>query len=243
MTDARHIGPRAQGVTLIEIMVALVLVGLIVVAAVSGLRSLSKSDLRESASHMAGAIRYVFDRASTSGRAHRIVFDFDTGKYWAESTDDKVYLTSGKETAEKRRKEAEKLAKEDEEEKRANERASSMGSAIPGHYLPKPYRPKRAEFGAFKETSIKPVTLPKKVKMADFYVPRLEQPLVEGQAYLYFFPLGMTEAATIHLTDAKRENFYTLVVHPLTGRVKVVSKFLETETRDQFDDAGKVVAP
>jgi len=83
VTDARHIGPRAQGVTLIEIMVALVLVGLIVVGAVSGLRSLAKSDLRESASHLAGAIRYVFDRASTSGRAHRLVFDFDTGKYWA----------------------------------------------------------------------------------------------------------------------------------------------------------------
>ena len=243
MTDARHIGQRTRGMTLIEIMIALVLVGLIVVGAVSGLRSLAKSDLRASASHLAGAIRYVFDRASTSGRAHRLVFDFDTGKYWAESTDDKVYLTSGKETAEKRRKEAEKLAKEDEEEKRANDRASSMGSAIPGRYMPKPYRPKRAEFGAFKETSIKPVTLSKKVKLADFYVPRLEQPLSEGQAYLYFFPLGMTEAATIHLTDAKRENFYTLVVHPLTGRVKVISKYVEAETRDQFDDAGKVVTP
>jgi type II secretory pathway pseudopilin PulG len=229
--------------TLIEIMVALVLIGLVVAGSAAGLRSLTKSDLRGSASHLASAIRYVFDRASTSGRAHRLVFDLDEGKYWAESTDDKVYLTSGKETAEKRRREEEKLAKEEEEEKRAEERAAYQGSALPGRYLPKPYRPKRAEFGGFKESSIRPVTLPRKVILADFYVPRLEKPLVEGQAYLYFFPLGMTEPAVIHLSDPERESFYTLVVHPLTGRVKVVNKYVAADERESVDDLGQEVEP
>jgi general secretion pathway protein H len=239
----RHIARFEHGVTLIEIMVALVLVGLIVVGAVTGLQSITKSDLRGSASRMAGAIRYVFDRASTTGRTHRLVFDFKEGSYWAEVTDDKVFLNSGKETEETRRKLAELVAKEAEEEREEAGKNEFQQAAIPARYLPKPYKPKRAEFSAFKETSIRKVTLPGKVILADYYVPRLESPLTEGQAYLYFFPLGMTEPALIHLSDAKRETFYSLVVHPLTGRVKVVNRYVEADVRETVDDEGKVVVP
>ena len=62
----------ARGFTLIEVMVAMALVAMMVAGAVVGLRSLAKSDLRATASHMAGAIRYLFDRASTTGRVHRL---------------------------------------------------------------------------------------------------------------------------------------------------------------------------
>lgn len=243
MKHARHIARSEHGVTLIEIMVALVLIGLMVVGAVTGLQSITKSDLRGSASRMAGAIRYLFDRASTTGRAHRLVFDFKEGSYWAEVTNDKVFLNSGKENEETRKKLAELIAKENEEERKEEERNEFQGSAIPARYLPKPYKPKRAEFGAFKETSMRKVTLPGKVILADYYVPRLESPMTEGQAYLYFFPLGMTEPALIHLSDAKRETFYSLVVHPLTGRVKVVNKYVEADVRESVDDEGKSVVP
>jgi hypothetical protein len=52
--------------------------------------------------------------------------------------------------------------------------------------------------------------------------------------------MGMTEAAVIHLSDGK-DTFYTLVVHPLTGRVSVKNSYVEADTRDQLDDEGKVV--
>lgn len=230
-----------RGFTLIEVMIVMVIVGLVTVAAVTGLRAMFKTDLRSTASRMAGSIRYLFDRASTTGKVHRLVLDFDNGKYWAEVSDDPFVLTGGKETEESRRKEAERIAKEDEVKRAQAEKEAFFGSSqIPSRYQPKPYIPKRAKFQSFKEVALKPITLKSNIVIADVYTPRLLKPLSEGKGYVYFFPMGMSEAATIHLSDGK-ESFYTLVVHPLTGRVTVKNSFVEVDTREQVDDDGKVV--
>jgi general secretion pathway protein H len=231
----------APGFTLIEVMIAMALVALMVIAGVMGVRSLAKSDLRATATRMAGAMRYLFDRASTTGRIHRLVLDFDTGKYWAEVTDDAFVFGAGKETEETRRLEAEKVAKEEEAQRIAAERDAFFGTQIPSRYIPKPFIPKRAKFDVFRGTAMKPVALKSNVTLADVYTPRLLTPLAEGKGYVYFFPLGMTEAAVIHLSDKKRETFYTLIVHPLTGRVSVKNAFVEANLTEQFDDAGKAV--
>jgi general secretion pathway protein H len=222
-------------------MIALVIVALITVVTVKGLRSFAKSDLRATASRMAGSIRYLFDRASTTGRVHRLVLDFDNGKYWAEVSDDQFILGAGKETESSRKKEAEQIAKEEELKRQAAEREASFGaSQIPTRYMPKPFMPKRAKFDAFRETAVKPVALKSGVVLADIYTPRLLKPLAVGKGYIYFFPMGMTEAAIIHLSDGK-ETFYSLIVHPLTGRVSVKNSYVEANTGDQVDDSGKVV--
>ena len=227
--------------TLIEVMVVLVLVALMVGSAVAGIRSMAKSDLRASASKMAGTIRYLFDRASTTGKIHRLVLDMDKGRYWAEVSDDRFIMAGGRETEESRRKEADKLANEAEEaQKRADEKTGL--DAMQARYKPEPFRPKRARFDAFKEMVVKPVDL-KGALIADVYTPRLADPLDVGQGYIYFFPLGMTEAAIVHLTDKKREAFYSLVVHPLTGRVQIKNSYVEPPLQKQFDDEDKEIIP
>jgi general secretion pathway protein H len=233
--------PSEGGFTLIEMMIALVIVALMTVVTVSGLRNFAKSDLRSTATRMAGAVRYLFDRASTTGHVHRLVLDFDHGKYWAEVSNDDFIIAAGKETEASRKIEAEKIAKEEEAKRVAAEKESFMGSSgIPSRYLPKPFTPKRAKFDAFRETAVKPITLKSGVLLADVYTPRLLKPLTEGKGYIYFFPMGMTEAAVIHLSDGK-EAFYSLIVHPLTGRVSVKNSFVEANTGEQVDDEGKVV--
>jgi general secretion pathway protein H len=229
------------GFTLIEVIIVVTLVALVSALSVVGLRSLTKTDLRGTATHMAGAVRYLFDRASTTGRVHRLVLDFDTGKYWAEVSDEQFFFAAGKETDETRKKEAERVAKEEEAKRAAAEKEAFFGSSIPARYLPKPFEVKRAKFNAFRETAVKPVTLKSGALLADIYTPRLQKPLSEGQGYLYFFPMGMTEAAVIHLSDKQGETFYSLVVHPLTGRVTVKNSYVEVNPREQVDDAGKVV--
>jgi general secretion pathway protein H len=234
----------ARGFTLIEVMIVLAIIALVTVLSVVGLRSFAKTDLRNTASRMAGAIRYLFDRASTTGKVHRLVLDFDNGKYWAEVSDDPFIIPGGKETDETRQKEAEKAAKEEEAKREAEEKEKFFGTqAIPSKYLPKPFVPKRAKFGTFREMVVRPSTLKSTVLLNDIYTPRLAKPLAAGQGYIYFFPLGMTEAAIVHLSDAKRETFYSLVVHPLTGRVQVKSSFVEPPLDEQVDDAGKVIVP
>ena len=225
-----------------EVLIVLLIVALVTVLSVVGLRSFAKTDLRNTASRMAGSIRYLFDRASTTGKVHRLVLDFDEGKYWAEVSDDPFIMAGGKETDETRQKEAETIAKEEEVKREAAEKEAFFGaSQIPSRYVPKPFVPKRAKFGTFRETVVKPVTLKSSVLLDDIYTPRLSKPMDAGRGYLYFFPLGMTEAAIIHLSDTQHETFYSLVVHPLTGRVSIKNSFVEPNLGEQVDDAGKVV--
>ena len=109
-------------------------------------------------------------------------------------------------------------------------------------YKPEEFRPKRAHFSAFKEMAVKPVDL-KGALIADVYTPRLADPLDAGQGFIYFFPLGMTEAAIVHITDKKREAFYSLVVHPLTGRVQIKNSYIQPPLEKQYDDEGKEIVP
>ena len=225
-----------------EVLIVIVIIAAVTILSVTGLRSFAKTNLRNTASRMAGAIRYLFDRASTTGKVHRLVLDFDNGKYWAEVSDDPFIIPGGKESEESRQKEAVAIAKEEEVKREAAEREAFFGTtAIPTKYLPKPFVPKRAKFGTFREMVVKAITLKSNVVMDDIYTPRLAKPLDAGRGYLYFFPLGMTEAAIIHLSDDKRETYYSLVVHPLNGRVSIKNSFVEPNLNEQIDDAGKVV--
>lgn len=237
-------GDGARGFTLLELMVVLVLVVFVVGSSVRGFKSLAHSDLRSAASHMSGAIRYLFDRASATGRVHRLVIDLDEGKYWAEITDDRFMMAGQKETDETRAREAEQIAKEKEEDRLKEEAKQSAFGNPPSasQYRPEEFRPKRAKFSQFKELALKPVII-KGPKIASIYTPRLADLLSTGRAYIYFFPLGQTEAALVHLCDKEGETFYTLVVHPLTGRVQIRDSYVKPDVVDQFDDEGNRITP
>jgi hypothetical protein len=77
------------------------------------------------------------------------------------------------------------------------------------------------------------------------FTPRVTDPITSGRAYLYFFPLGQTEPAIITLSDPKDQSFYSLVVHPITGRVRIYSEEIQPPVQGgQADDEGtRVVAP
>jgi general secretion pathway protein H len=208
---------RQHGFTLIELMVVLAILGLLMGLGTRGFRALAKSDLRSSSAHLSGAIRYLFDRASTTGKIHRLVFDLNEGKYWAEVSDDRFFVPHEAETEADLRRREEKEANEDEEKQREEERKAkaaqqAASSTTATTYDPSKleigdFKPKRARFAAFKEVALKPVEL-KNSKFKSVYTPRATDALSSGRTYLYFFPLGQTEAAIITLTDEKGESVY-----------------------------------
>ena len=202
-------------------MVVAAIIGLMLGATVYGFRSIAKSDLRSSASKLAGAIRYCFDRAVTTGAYYRLVLDLDGNKYWAERSDDRTYLTAGKEDSPGKGQALDVQAlekKRDEEEAKVQEEAASVGGQMVT--LDPPPKPKRAKFQTFKDTTLPQVKLGR-AQMFDVYTPRQREPYLKGRAYLYFFPDGHTERAIVRLHDG--DDFYSLVIHPLTGRVEVIS--------------------
>jgi general secretion pathway protein H len=243
---------RERGFTLIEVIVVLAIIGLIMGLGVRGMRSLAKSDLRESSAHLSGAMRYLFDRASTTGKIHRLVIDMETNQYWAEVSDDRFYIPREAESEQALRRREDKEADEDEEEQKRLERISknydnSSTPASSSFDLSKlevgEFKPKRARFAAFKEVAIKPVKL-KKAKIRSVYTPRLTDPLTSGRAYVYFFPLGQTEPAIITMSDDSGPPTYSLVVHPITGRVRIYDQeVLPPSSRQRTDDEGTRVEP
>src|SRR5689334_3547674 len=116
---------KQGGFTLIEVMVVLGIIALLMGGVVVGMRSLAKTDLRQTASQMAGSIRYLFDRARSSGKYYRLVIDLDAGRYWAEQSDNRFYLVREKRGgAQQGRGPA-----EDEGTESADKTASGQGSA------------------------------------------------------------------------------------------------------------------
>src|SRR5512146_2092055 len=117
---------RAGGFTLIEVLVALLVVSLIVTIGVKGFRSVAKSNLRENAAHLSGAIRYLFDRASITGKYYRLVIDLNDGKYWPEVSDDKFYAPNQAESEADRRKREAKEDAADEEARKRQEKQQAL---------------------------------------------------------------------------------------------------------------------
>ena len=240
-----------RGFTLIEVLLVVTIGAVLAGLAIRGLRSLRKADLREASAQMSGAMRYLFDRASTTGKIHRIVIDMETRTYWAEVSDDRFYIPR-EETVEQLQAREEKEATEDEEAAQKRERAAreaesgKSAGANSSFDLSKlevaDFRPKRARFASFKDLALKPVKL-KKAKVRSVYTPRVTEPLTSGRAYVYFFPLGQTEPAIITLTDPESDDtIYSLVVHPITGRVRIYNQDVPPPRgRERTDDEGTQV--
>ena len=130
---------------------------------------------------------------------------------------------------------------------RARPRAASRASANSSFDLSKlevgDFRPKRARFASFKDLALKPVRL-KKTKVRSVYTPRVTEPLTSGRAYIYFFPLGQTEPAIVTMSDPEGDTVFSLVVHPITGRVRIYNQEVQPPAgRSTYDDEGKQVTP
>jgi general secretion pathway protein H len=248
--ERRRSGSSAPGgFTLIEVMVVLLIMGLLASLGFTGFRAITKGDLREGTAHLSGAIRYLFDRASITGKYHRLVLDISGGKYWAEVSDDRFYAPNEAETpADRRKREEDEAAADEDERKRLEKQQNAYGggtvAAGSSFDLSKldvaEFRPRRARFAAFKETALKPVSL-KKLRIRSVYTPRMTEPVTSGRAYIYFYPLGQTEPAIVTLSDPSGENVYSLVVHPITGRVRIYNTEVLPPLGNQSDDEGNQI--
>jgi type II secretory pathway pseudopilin PulG len=210
-----------RGVTVIELLVA-VLIGIMltVIAAVS-LREIDRVNVRSGSRLMAATVRFGFDRARSTGRDHRLVFDLQAE---GGATLTFEMASKGKQLMPRDLDEAWKQhhkfadGEEAEELSQAAETTTIGGLSKNLLALPRPMGPQ------WQKVTLRSKSATDKLAKAarlvkSIYVARLDQEIEEGKVALHIWRGGFLERAAIYLSDGKTT--YTLVTYPLTGRVKI----------------------
>lgn len=203
---------------MVELLIALALIGFIVGLSVSSLSKLFRKELKASASKLSSTIRYLYNKSASEGVTLRLVLDMDESSYWVEAASKAVPIR--KEEEKKEKEEKEKKREEKKEEKQDEEKKEEASSSI---------LPQEVIFSSQESFLLKPVKLPKGVFLKDVFAEHTEGPISQGRAYIYFFAQGYVEPSVINLRDKDDEVHYSLKVNPISGVVKIENKYLELE--------------
>ena len=195
--------------TLIEIGVALCVAGLMLAVAIPALSAVTRAQLRQKSGQLAGAIRSMYGAAAIAGRTCRLVLDLDANDYWSECAKTNVRLDREGERSQNGARVAtreEELQQEAQREGMNEEEKEKLALAQKSAFAASPDVPK-TELGS-------------SVKFTDVWVQHQQDRYSSGKAFVYFWSSGLTEETAIHL--AQGDDVFSLIVAPLTGRVKVV---------------------
>ncbi|MBI5516461.1 MAG: hypothetical protein HY909_21940 [Deltaproteobacteria bacterium] len=216
-----------------EIMVVIVLLALFSASALVGFGAVRRGRLKAGAAHLASAFRVGYVHALTTGRATRVVLDFNTSEVWLEDTEDAHVLDHpdplrpGR-TAQDLEAEAEADA---ERTLQARPRAprAEFNRITNSRYGGARYAPRRVE---------------RDVAFHRLYTPHEAEPREEGRGYVYFFSGGVAERAVAQLRGADGAIF-SVVLHPLNGRAEIFDHEVEPPPADDrgADDEDEVRDP
>jgi general secretion pathway protein H len=211
--------PSQRGVTLIEIMIVLSILALMTGLVVAATSQSAGGRLRRATTMIASAIKVAYTRATATSRDLRLVMDFDNEKIWLEESDIPM-LAQSKDKAGTGG--ADPITQ-------AEQQALAEGDKIlKGPPIPKPrFHPIDALGGlgvAEDEPGKGGKPLPRGITFRGVQTTHDESSRTEGRAYLYFWPGGRTERASIQVRIGKSDSAdqaMTVLVSPLTGRAAI----------------------
>ena len=210
--------------TLIEVVVVLVLVAILSSAIVLGTGSITSGRLRGAATLVVSLSKVAITRANATGRPVRIVFDIEQSRIALEEASGSRML---------RVNEGEKSTGAGAEaatdaEKRAEGEAENF---LQGARVARPnFVPtKRVELGG--ENMGAGRELGKGIVFRQIQTEHDIKPRTEGRAYLYFWPGGATEWASVQLQPKGKKDILTVVISALTGRSQIKSGAVQLPER------------
>jgi general secretion pathway protein H len=205
-----------RGLTLIEIIVVLTIVAVVSGVAVAGSMQLPSARLRRSATMLASAVKVAYTRATATSRNLRLVMDLDRQRIWLEQSDIPMLVQSSSKVA---------TAGADAVTQVEQDAISEGDKIVKGPPVAKPrFKPIETYGFGDVESGKGGKSLQHGIKFRSVQTPHDEAPRTSGRAYLYFWPGGRTELASIELRIGDSEESsrtLTVAVAPLTGKVTV----------------------
>lgn len=171
-TAKRARSSHPSGMTLMEVIVAVAVVGLVAVGMTAAVGGVFGARLLASANQISGVVRYGYNLATLRGKVHRLMFDMEAGSYQLEE------VTIAKEC----------LLEEEKSKSggKSTEREEAL-AAVTGTQV--------------KDRNVRKGVLPKGIRFAGLQARRHREAVAEGSEPLYFFPDGTAERAFVWLTD------------------------------------------
>jgi len=205
-----------RGLTIIEIIVVIAIIAIITGVAIAGSGQLPSARLSRSTTMIASAIKVAYTRATATSRDLRLVMDLDQKKIWLEESDAPMLAQTKDKSATGGADPMTQL----------EAAAIAEGKRIMnGPPIPKPKFHAIEAYG-FGDTESgkggKP--LQRGITFRAVQTTHDDTARTSGRAYLYFWPGGRTERASIQLRVGESEEdgqTLTLLVSPLTGKVTV----------------------
>ncbi|MGE3676007.1 MAG: Tfp pilus assembly protein FimT/FimU [Polyangiaceae bacterium] len=223
---------KARGLTLFEVLIVVALIGILTGAVLLGTGVLGGAKMRASSSLISAGIRLGLNRANSSGKPVRMVFDLESNRVILEESSGGKML---------REKEADNTGggaeAATEAEKAAREEAEKL---IKAPRAPRPSFSPVKEFGFDGDDGEPGRALESGISIRRVQTEHDSEPRTSGRAYLYFFPVGGTERASIQLQKGKSEDGgVSILVNGLTGRSKIERGWVELEPPREDDSFGE----
>lgn len=207
----------ARGMTLIEAMLVVAMIALLAGGMFVGLGGLSSARFRESSTSITSAIRIAYNHANATSRPTRLVFDFESRTISIEESQGRMLLKQGELSGgAAAATDVERAVVAESEEILEGPRAPRASFSPVGKILGFEYD---EEKGAGKKT------LREGIYFRQIEVGHEDEPATEGRVYLYFWPGGQTELASIQIQkgtgDVDDSDIISVTVSPLTGKTAI----------------------
>jgi general secretion pathway protein H len=212
-----HTRVASRGLTIIEILVVIAIAALISGVVIAGSGQLPSARLKGSATMIVSAVKVAYTRATATSRDVRLVMDLDQQAIWLEQSDVPM-LVQGKD------KEATGGA--DPMTTKEQEAIAEGERIVKGPPIQKPrFSPIDATGFGDSQVAIKGrKPLQRGITFRSVQTTHDDKPRTSGRAYLYFWPGGRTELASIQIRIGESDEDYqtlSLEVSPLTGKVTI----------------------
>ncbi len=235
------------GITLIETMIALAVVGLISIVGINTIVKVRKSDLRKGTVRVAAMLRSAATMAMRSGTMHRVVFRFGDGTYEIESCKQDAKMSWDKKVSAQRDSEQSETGFDGIDlppeflDAVSPEQVARIKSAVTGKQAAEVPCTKATLATGDASGKGAQAKLGQGLRFPQIYVQHLADPQNEGVVAVHFFPLGRAEKAIVEVANEDGDQ-YSLLVHGLTGRVEFrQGKLDDPEEHMMRDGAGERV--
>jgi general secretion pathway protein H len=251
--------------TLIEILIVLLIIGMIMWSAAMSMGAASQAEVVRTTNQLASTVRFAYDRARFTGYYYRLHIDFEQRSFQLQKAEDAMYLPATNRDGELLLGDERTLADQAKRDEQAAEAYySSLAAAVfSGGDASDPYGdpyavqkknvPRRRPplFEAFEADQTlgdlgKPISFPDGVEILSVQTDADPEPITSGEADLYFFPRGQTQLAAIQLKGKPKlgdrligedDIEYTILVQPLTGKVTIEAGIVDLELPDVIGDS------